>query len=59
MKSRDLVFVSMATGLENLNIAKKWLSKISLIQQFLFVAFAGKKQLKKAEKCHKFEKNLA
>ena len=52
MESRDLV--SMATGLETLNIAKKWLSKISII---LFVAFAGKKNQKRSEKCHKFEKN--
>jgi len=35
-----------ATGLETLNIAKKWFSKISIIQQFLLVIFAGKKQAK-------------
>ena len=46
MESRDLVLVSMATGLETSNIAKKWLSKISMIQRFLFVAFAGNKQPK-------------
>ena len=47
MESRGLVLVSMATGLETLNIAKIWLSKISII---LFVAFAGKKQPKKVRK---------
>ena len=46
MESWDLVLVLMATGLESLNIAKKWLSKISMIQRFLFVAFAGNKQPK-------------
>jgi len=50
MESRDLVLVSIATGLETLNIATKWLSKISIIQRFLFVAFVGKKQLKKGQK---------
>jgi len=50
MESRDLDLVSMATGLETLNIAKIWLSKISIIQRFLFVAFAGKKQPKKDQK---------
>jgi len=49
MESRDLDLVSMATGLETLNIAKKWLSKISINQRFLFVAFAGKKQPKKGQ----------
>jgi len=43
MESRDLDLVSMATGVETWDIAKKWLSKISIIQQFLLVAFAGKK----------------
>ena len=50
MESRDLVLVSMATGLETLNIAKRWLSKISIFQRFLFVAFADKKQPKKGQK---------
>ena len=50
MESGDLVLVSMATGLETLNIAKKWLSKIYLFQRFLFVAFADKKQPKKGQK---------
>jgi len=50
MESRDLVLVTMATGLDTLNIAKKWLSKISIIQRFLLVAFAGKKQPKKGHK---------
>jgi len=40
----------MPTGLETLNIAKKWFSKISIIERFLFVAFAGKKQPKQARK---------
>ena len=48
MESPDLV--SIATGLETLNIATKWLSKIYIIQRFLFVAFVGKKQLKKGQK---------
>jgi len=48
--------VNCNTGLGTLNIAKKWLSEISIIQRFLFVAFAGKKQSKTSEKCHKFEK---
>ena len=39
-KVLGVVSVSMATGLETLNIAKKWLSKISIIKRFLFVAFA-------------------
>ena len=57
MESRGLVLVSMATGLETLNIAKKWLCRISIIQRILLVAFAGKKTTKKrSEKCHKFEK---
>jgi len=38
--------VSKAAGLETLNIAKKWYSKISIIQQHLFVVFSGKKQPK-------------
>jgi len=46
MESRDSVLVSMATGLESLNIVNIWLSKISIIQRFLFVAFAGNKQPK-------------
>jgi len=48
----------MATGLETLNIAKKWLSKISIVQRFLFVAFVGKNNQKRSEKGHKFEKKL-
>ena len=50
MESRGLVLVSMATGLETLNIAKKWLCKISIIQPILLVAFAGKKTTKKGQK---------
>jgi len=45
-KVSDFVSVSKAAGFEILNIAKKWFSKISTIEQFLFVAFAGKKQPK-------------
>ena len=56
MESRDpylRVLVSKATGLETLNVAKKQFSKISKIQRFLFVAFAGKKQPKPVGKCQK------
>jgi len=45
-RSRDAflrVSVSKVSGLETLNIAKKWFGKIFIIQQFLFVVFAGKK----------------
>jgi len=42
--------VNCNTGLETLNIAKKWLSKISIIQRFLFVVFEGKKQPKRVRK---------
>jgi len=34
MESRDLVSVSKVSGLETLNIAKKWLIKISTFQRF-------------------------
>jgi len=51
-----LVSVSKATGPETVKIAKKWLSKISVIQRFLFIAFVGKKQPKQAEKSQKFDK---
>ena len=40
------VSVSKVSGLETLNIAKKLFSKISIIQIFLFVVFADKKQPK-------------
>jgi len=50
MESRYLVLVSMTTGLETLNIAKRWLSKISIFQRFLFVAFADKNNQKKVRK---------
>ena len=40
------VLVSKVLGLETLNIAKKWFIKIYIIQIFLFVVFAGKKQPK-------------
>ena len=42
------VSVSKVSGLETLNVAKKWFIKISVIQIFLFVVFAGKKQPKHA-----------
>jgi len=45
-KISGFVSVSKVSGLETLNIAKKWFIKISIIQSFLFVAFAGKKQSK-------------
>jgi len=44
LKVSGLVSVSKATGLETLIIAKKRYSKISIIQRFLFVVVAGKKQ---------------
>jgi len=52
MESRDLVSfsVSNVSGLETLNIAKKWFIKISILQWFLFVVFAGKKQPKQVRK---------
>jgi len=40
------VSVSKVSDLETLNIAKKWFIRICMIQRFLFVAFAGKKQPK-------------
>jgi len=49
--------VSKVSGLETLNIAKKWLIKISVIQIFLFVVFVGKNNQNTSEKCQKFEKN--
>ena len=60
-RSRDpflRVSVSQVSGLETLNIAKKWLSEISIIQQLLFVVFAGKKLQSRSEKCQKFEKKI-
>jgi len=58
MESRDLVSVTrrvsrpifVSLGLKTLNIAKKWNKKISIIQQFLFVVFVGKKQPKQVGK---------
>jgi len=50
-KVSGLVTVSKATGLdETLNIAKEWYGKISIIQRFFFVVFAGKKQPKQVGK---------
>ena len=40
------VSVSKVSGFETLSIAKKWCIKISIIQLFLFVVFAGQKQPK-------------
>jgi len=53
------VAVSKVSGLETLNIAKKWLIKIYIlvIQPFLFVVYASKKQPKDVGKCQKLEKN--
>jgi len=42
--------VFKVSGLETLNIAKKWFIEISIIQVFLFVVFAGKKEEKHIEK---------
>jgi len=53
----DSVLVSNVPGLETLNIAKKWFTKISKIQRFLFVVFAGKKQPKQVGKMPEMKKN--
>jgi len=59
MESRDLVSLSRpifaslgleGSGFENLHIAKKLFIKISIIQIFLFVVFAGKKKTKSCRK---------
>ena len=42
--------VSKVSGLETLNIAKKWFIKVCIIQRFLFVVFVGKKQPKHVRK---------
>ena len=57
--SRPILWVSISkvSCLETLNIAKKLFIKISAIQRFLFVVFAGRKQPKHIEKCQKFEKS--
>ena len=48
---------SQACCLKTLNVARIWLTNISVIQRvFLSVVFAGMKQPKQLEKCHKFEK---
>jgi len=52
-----LVSVSKVSGLETLNIAKKWFIKIHVIQRFLFVVFLVKNNQNTSEKCQKFEKN--
>jgi len=46
----EIACVVKSTTLRHWNIAKKWFSKISIIQRFLFDAFAGKKQPKQARK---------
>jgi len=59
MESRDpflRVLVSKVSGLEILNIAKKWFINVSIIQIPLFVVFAAKKLPKHVGKCQKFEK---
>ena len=53
----DLISVSKATGLETLNIAKIWCSKISIIQQHLLAVFAGKKQPNLSENARNLKKN--
>jgi len=53
MESRDpflRVSVSKVSGLETVNIPKKWFTKISKFHQFLFVVFAGKEQPKQVGK---------
>ena len=55
-KVSGLISVSKDTGRETLNIANKWFRKISIIQRFLFVIFAGKKQPKQVGKFQKLEK---
>jgi len=63
MESRDLVSVSglvsvsKVSGLEILNIAKKWFIKIFIIQIFSYVVFAGKKQSKHIAKMPETRKN--
>ena len=42
--------MSKATGLETLNVVKKWYSMISIFRRFLFVAFVDKKQAKRVGK---------
>jgi len=51
------VLVSKATGLETLNIAKKWFSKICIFKQFLFVYLQVRNNENMSEKCQKFKKN--
>ena len=66
MESRDLVSLSRpifaslgleGSGFENLHIAKKLFIKISIIQIFLFVVFAGKKKPNHAGKTPENWKN--
>jgi len=45
-------------GSRDFEYCKEIVEIISIIQRFLFVVFAGKKQPKKVRKCHKFEKKL-
>ena len=51
------VSVSKVSGLETLNIAKKWFIKIFVIHKF-FVVFAGKKQTKHVGKMPEIGKNF-
>jgi len=53
-----VVIICLLKKLSIFDIAKNWLSKISTIQPFLFVVFAGKKQPKQVGKCLTFEKKL-
>jgi len=57
LKVSGLVLASKVSALDTLNIAKKCFIKIYIIQRFLFVVFAGKKQPKDVAKCQKFAKN--
>ena len=61
-RSRDpflRVSDSNVSGLETLNIAKKWFIKIPIIQRFLFVVFAGRKQPKNVGKIPENQKNCS
>jgi len=56
MESRDLLSVSKVSGLETLNIAKKWIIKISIIQRFLLYLQVRNNQ-NTSEERQEFEKN--
>jgi len=52
----SLVLVSKVSGFETLNIAKKCLIKISVIQRFFLLYLQVKNNPNTSEKCQKFEK---